>query len=56
MGQRADSVCADRPLDAITEHGMDGENVSLPYSVWQLSSASLAPAVAFGKCVGGGQE
>lgn len=42
--------------DAITEHGMDGEYVSLPCSLWQLSSVSLALAVAFGKCVGGGQE
>ena len=42
--------------DAITEPGMDGKYVSLPYSLWQLSSVSLAPAVAFGKCVGGGQE
>lgn len=30
--------------------------VSLPYSMWQLSSVSPAPAVAFGKHVGGGQE
>lgn len=42
--------------DAITEHGMDGEYVSLPYNLWPLSSVLLAVAVAFGKCVGGEQE
>lgn len=49
-------VCRASLRMQLQSRGMDGEYVSLPYSPWQLSSVSLAPAVAFGKCVGAGQE
>lgn len=52
-GGRARPEAGQERAGGAAERGTQGESPSLPCSPWQLSSLAL---VAFGKCVGGGQE